>query len=132
MILIRHYHYTSISERREIAWVLIVGPHRQPDNLHEVLYLLIIEEYVIARLPNIEQLSFERKHPVVVPANYLYATHRQSLGRISLCKDQSTLARVTGTCHVGVLELGDSEESLLFFALLPQFLFEVQGFFGLG
>ena len=62
----------------------------------------------VGRLPYVQQLAPQREHAVVVAPDDAQTRDGQSLSRVPLGQDQSTVQRVPGACVVSVVQFRDS------------------------
>mmetsp|Transcript_20803 Transcript_20803/g.31270 ORF Transcript_20803/g.31270 Transcript_20803/m.31270 type:complete len:245 (+) Transcript_20803:855-1589(+) len=107
MILISHDHQMSISEGLYIGF--IVGRAEfEAHNLYKIHNLLILHDLSMCRITNIEWLTLQGEHSIVVSANNRKTTHSQRLGRVSLGNDQSTILALGSSSMIGVIQLDNS------------------------
>lgn len=59
-------------------------------------------------LPDVQHLTPQREHAILVPSDDAETGHGQTLGRVSFRHDQSAFVRVLLGCLIGVFELSYS------------------------
>ena len=78
----------------------------QSHNLLDVLNLFVLHDLIMARLAYIKQFTAQWKHTKVVSTNHTQSSHRERLGRVSFCKDQSAVPGIFRPSIVSVGQLG--------------------------
>ena len=101
----------------------------QPQNLFQLLNLLVAHQLRRRRLAHVQQLALERKDAVVVAPDHRQAAHDTGLGRVALGQNERAFVRLGAARLVRVVQLGNVGQRKTFF---PVALFEAVLFFKCG
>ena len=74
----------------------------QPQDLLDVLNLLILHDLVVPRLADVEDFTAQGKDAKVVAADHVQASDSKRLGRVSFCQNERAVLRVLCPGVVGV------------------------------
>jgi hypothetical protein len=82
----------------------------ESQNLLDVVDLRVLRKRLPASLSDVEQLSAQRKHAIVVSADNRQPRDRKRFGRVSFREDQSAISCIPGTGVVRIFELRNADE----------------------
>lgn len=108
MVLVSHYHDGAVAKSEQIILIYVLFSILQTHDLDQILHFIIVIHKFEGDISNIQELSLEREHSVLVPTHDLDSTHGQTLSRVSLCQNQGALHRLLGSRPICVLKLRDT------------------------
>ncbi len=116
LVLIGHDHHLPVAQRLHVLLRVVLALVLEPEDLDHVVDLGVLENLLVRRLADVEELAAEREDAKEVASDDGEAGDGEGLGRVSLGEDERALHRVLGTGQVGVLELGHALDHRLFLA----------------
>jgi len=111
VVLVRHDQQVPVSQLLDVR-VLHAVP--QPQDLADVLDLLVLHDLGVGGLAHVERLALEREHAVVVAPHDGEPRHGERFGAVALRQNQSAVLSLGTASVVRIVELCDPGEFDLF------------------